>query len=184
MKLEDISAEEPREENRVLILSTEILKNFNQEGERDIACRINSEYYQLLDYVGEGSSHYVFVVRASSVFHPSVPHEPYFGKGRLFDWTLKALKFPKETGEPGSSRVRAENPLYSPWSASKRYRSILKKLSHPNIIDYFDVVENELKSKFGNVEIKAVIDEVDDKIQDNSHIETPKIEEVDSTKDE
>ena len=68
-------------------------------------------------------------------------------------------------------------------SSEKKGRTRLLKLSS-KFFDYFDVVENELKSKFGNVEIKSVIAEVDNKIQENSSIENPKIEEVDSTKDE
>lgn len=68
-------------------------------------------------------------------------------------------------------------------SSEKKGRTRLLKLSS-KFFDYFDVVENELKSKFGNVEIKAVIDEVDNKIQENSNIEIPKTEEVESTKDE
>jgi segregation and condensation protein B len=68
-------------------------------------------------------------------------------------------------------------------SSEKKGRTRLLKLSS-KFFDYFDVVENELKSKFGNVEIKAVIDEVDNKTQENSNIENHKIEEIESTKDE
>jgi len=154
-QLEDMPAEGPREEDRILVLPADVIGDSNQEEKGDIECRINSEYYQLLGFLGEGSSHYVFVVRSSSIFHPRVDHEPFFGIGHMFDYTLKALKFPKEKGEPSSSRVKGENPFYSPWSASKRYRDILKGLSHPNIIDYFDLVSFSM----GNRQTSCLVEE-------------------------
>jgi len=45
-------------------------------------------------------------------------------------------------------------------TSEKKGRTRLLKLTS-KFFDYFDIVENELKSKFNNVEIKAVIDEVE-----------------------
>jgi len=116
--------------------------------------KINSEYYQPEGFIGEGSSHYVFLVRVSAVFPPSFPHKPFFASGKTFDWTLKALKFPKEKCEQLSSRTIAEDPSYDPSSASKRYTRILKKLCNSqkfpgsqNIIKYFDVVDCKLNER-------------------------------------
>ncbi len=45
-------------------------------------------------------------------------------------------------------------------TSEKKGRTRLLKLA-PKFFDYFDIIENELRSKFTNVEIKAVIDEVE-----------------------
>ncbi|MBI2663383.1 SMC-Scp complex subunit ScpB [Candidatus Woesearchaeota archaeon] len=64
-------------------------------------------------------------------------------------------------------------------TSEKKGRTRLLKLTS-KFFDYFDIIENELKSKFTDLEIKAVIDEVDEnnKIASNDKKEILSVEEA------
>lgn len=101
-----------------------------------VKLEISPPIYRSIGMLGEGSSSYAYLVQRTPK-HPS-----YFGN--LLGTDLMpgryVLKFPKNQGDTGSSRISRDYPNFDPSKALQRYTQILRGLDHPNIVQHEESV--------------------------------------------